>query len=269
MSPLNIERKPYVGATVSRKITKGTKEWADYNVNCIVGCYNDCRYCYARVMARRFRRCTTDSWKNMRIREDVVKSNFKKMTGRVMFPSTHDLFEFEPFKETWLKVLAKLLASNNSVLITTKPRLPVIQEIAEKFSGHKKDIQFRFTITSKDETVLRFWEPNAPSYRERECSLRYAFMNGFKTSVSIEPFLDYDPKDLIQEIDPFVTDSIWVGRMNYIIKHGLSINEQQYYDKIRQNYLTHHLEEIFVQLKHNPKIRFKDSIKNQLKNELL
>jgi DNA repair photolyase len=33
-----------------RKITSGTREWADYNVNCVAGCYNNCRYCYAKVM---------------------------------------------------------------------------------------------------------------------------------------------------------------------------------------------------------------------------
>jgi DNA repair photolyase len=40
-----------------REITSGTKEWADHNVNCIRGCSNDCRYCYAKIMAKRFGRC--------------------------------------------------------------------------------------------------------------------------------------------------------------------------------------------------------------------
>jgi len=40
---LNIMQK-----TEGRKITSGTKEWADHNVNLIDGCSHDCRYCYAK-----------------------------------------------------------------------------------------------------------------------------------------------------------------------------------------------------------------------------
>lgn len=39
-----------------QKITLGTKEWADSNVNCYLGCSNNCRYCYAKKMAIRFNR---------------------------------------------------------------------------------------------------------------------------------------------------------------------------------------------------------------------
>lgn len=61
-----------------RKITSGTKEWADYNVNCIKGCYNNCRYCYAKVMAKRFGRSTDDTWKNMKIKKEMLSKDFKK-----------------------------------------------------------------------------------------------------------------------------------------------------------------------------------------------
>jgi DNA repair photolyase len=266
MSPVKIEHEFHPGTAKARNITKGTKEWADYNVNCISGCYNDCRYCYARVMAKRFHRCASGTWKDMRIRENVTRLDFRKRAGRVMFPSTHDLFEFTPFKEACFTVLGNLLTSTNDVLITTKPRLAVVQEIVEKFKVYKNSIQFRFTITSKDDSVLGFWEPNAPNYRERVSSLMWAFTKGFRTSVSVEPFLDYDPTDLIQEINPFVTESIWVGKMNYISKQGLSVGEQQYYDRVRENYSSGHLLEICCKLEKNPKIRIKDSIRNQLSN---
>ena len=29
----------------------GTKEWAEYSRNCVIGCSNDCHYCYAKAMA--------------------------------------------------------------------------------------------------------------------------------------------------------------------------------------------------------------------------
>lgn len=248
----------------SRKITSGTKEWADYNVNCIVGCYNNCRYCYARLMACRFRRSTSQNWTHMAIRKSVLGQKFKKRPGRVMFPSTHDLFEISPFKEACLTVLGRLLESDNEVLVTTKPRLTVIQEIMESFSDYKEKIQFRFTITSDDEKLLKFWEPNAPSYEERLSCLKLAFQRRFKTSISIEPFLDYDPARLFKTITPFVTESIWIGKMNYIARRGISKKEKRPYNMIRQNYESRHLLEIYDQLRRSPKIRFKDSVRSQL-----
>ena len=62
----------------SRGITSGTREWADHNVNCVIGCSNNCRYCYAKMMAKRFGRKTEDSWKEMVIRRDAVERSYKK-----------------------------------------------------------------------------------------------------------------------------------------------------------------------------------------------
>lgn len=251
-----------------RKITSGTKEWADYNVNCIKGCRNDCRYCYAKIMAERFGRIESDAWESMEIREEVVRKNFKRRPGRVMFPSTHDIFNISPFKEACFTVLRKLLESGNDLLITTKPRLIVIQEISHQFSHYKEQIEFRFTITSNDDRLLEFWEPNAPKFQERLTALKYAFRKRFKTSVSIEPFLDYDPTELVKEIAPFITESIWIGRMNYIPRKNLSKEEEPYYNKIRRNYETNHLRDIYEELNERPKIRFKDSIRIQLARAL-
>jgi DNA repair photolyase len=40
----------------------GTQEWAASNVNIQDGCEHDCRYCYAKTMAIRFKRATAKSW---------------------------------------------------------------------------------------------------------------------------------------------------------------------------------------------------------------
>lgn len=181
-----------------------------------------------------------------------------------MFPSTHDIFDASPFKEVCFTVLDRLLESQNDVLITTKPRLVIIKEIAHHFSHCKEQIQFRFTLTSIENKLLEFWEPNAPRIKERLASLKHAFQRGFKTSVSIEPFLDYDPTELIEAIVPFTTESIWIGRMNYIPRKNLSNEEKPYYNKIRKNYDTRHLWELYTKLKERPTVRFKDSIRIQL-----
>jgi len=90
------------------------------------------------------------------------------------------------------------------------------------------------------------------------------FRERFKTSVSIEPFLDYDPTELVETITPFTTESVWIGRMNYIPRKNISKEEKPYYTEIRKNYETSHLWEICNNLNGHPKIRVKDSIKIQL-----
>jgi len=126
----------------------GTREWADYNVNCIFGCYNDCRYCYAKNIAKRFGRATDETWKNMRVNLKKVEKDYGKKSGRVMFPSSHDIIDDSEILDACFTVLSNLLDNGNEVLVTSKPRLNVIRQIISKFENFQENIQFRFTITS-------------------------------------------------------------------------------------------------------------------------
>ncbi len=243
-----------------RKITSGTKEWADHNINCIKGCSNNCRYCYAKIIAKRFGRCTEETWKDIEISSDVLHKTFGKHHGRVMFPSSHDIIDTPDAKEACFTVIEKLLEAGNELLITTKPKLSITRDIIKRFYTFKLQTQFRFTITSLDNQLLSFWEPNAPSFEERLKSLKYAYEKGFKTSVSIEPFLDYNPKALVNILLPYITESIWLGPMNYIPKNSIPNKDKQHYTEIRKNYEIDHLKEIFEDLKGFSRIKFKDSM---------
>nr|MDO8112910.1 radical SAM protein [Candidatus Sigynarchaeota archaeon] len=235
-----------------KKITSGTKEWADFNINLIDGCAHNCRYCYAKKMAVRFGRKTEATWGTMRIRERDVNKAYRKKKGRIMFPTSHDIVPEEPFFKACMTVLEKLLRADNSVLVTTKPHLQVVRYICEHFKKFMDKIQFRFTITSMDDTKLADWEPGAPNFQERLESLKYASQAGFKTSISIEPCLDEDPRKLVEILKPYVTESIWLGCMNYSGKYPFNSTETlkkwvQWFEK----------EEL---------MRFKDSIKRRLRS---
>jgi DNA repair photolyase len=243
-----------------REVTSGTKEWADHNINCIKGCTNNCRYCYAKIMAIRFGRCTEATWKDITICQDVVKRNFRRYSGRVMFPSSHDIIDTVESKEACFIVVGKLLEAGNNLLITTKPKVSIIEDIIGRFNLFRSQMQFRFTITSNDDSLLSFWEPGAPAFMERFRSLKYAYNRGFKTSVSIEPFLDYNPRKLVEIVAPYVTESIWVGPMNYIGNKNILEEDKAQYEKIRKIYEFDHLKEIYENLKDVPRIRFKDSV---------
>jgi DNA repair photolyase len=197
----------------------------------------------------------------MELNPILFNKNFKKRKGRIMIPSSHDLTP--KFKNETLIVIEKLLKSNNHLLITSKPHLSIIHSIIDKFSNFRNQIQFRFTITSSINENLRFWEPFAPDFEERLECLKYAHKNYFKTSVSIEPFLDNELINLIKTIDPFVTESIWIGLMNYI---DLNVDRslQNKYDSIRNLYNNSNLLKIYNSLKNNVKIRWKDSFRKKI-----
>jgi len=250
--------------TKTRKITLGTKEWADSNVNCYFGCSNNCRYCYAKKMAIRFNKKTEDSWKVMVPNIKNIKKGYRKRNGRIMFPTSHDITDENLIN--CLIVLKKLISSGNEILVTTKPKPKCIKKICENFLKNKELIQFRFTITSKDNNLLKFWEPGASSFEERYESVKFAFHQGFKTSISIEPFLDKDPFDLVEILMPYTTESIWIGKMNYISKKNFKTHELRYYKFIRKLNDKKNLITIIEKAKKYDSsfLRIKDSIFNAL-----
>ncbi len=248
----------------TRKITLGTKEWADSNVNCYLGCSNNCRYCYAKKMAIRFKNKTEETWKIMVPNQKNIDKGYRKRNGRIMLPTSHDI-TLESL-DNCLTVLKKLFESENEVLITTKPKFYCIEKICKDFIEYKDSFQFRFTITSINNELLKFWEPGAPSFEERLKSLKYAYNHGNKTSISIEPFLDKNPYELVDVLKPFITESIWIGKMNYITSKSFSDSEQIYYKNIKQINSKENLLKIIEKAKVYDQsfLRIKDSIFNYL-----
>ena len=195
------------------------------NVNFCTGCKNDCRYCYANLKAQQYQRVEPGEWSKLEVRRHDVEKSRKLLNGLVGFPSTHDIFPEN--LDNYLLVLGKLLRAGNEVLIVSKPNLECIKAICNASTFFKDKILFRFTVGANDDDILSFWEPNAPNYKERKASLRYAFENGFRTSVSMEPMLDTPQiKKTIADLKPFVTEDIWLGTMNHLGKIKAGANEQ-------------------------------------------
>jgi hypothetical protein len=132
-------------------------------------------------------------------------------------------------------------------------------------AGSKDNILFRFTIGSLKPEQCAFWEPNAPLPSERLKALRYAFEHQFQTSVSVEPMIDdrLGICELVEAVEPYVTDTIWVGKMNRIprkhnahvpgfAKEAATIKSRQTDDEILA---------LVKSLKGRKKVRWKDSIK--------
>ncbi len=250
--------------SVQHKTVFGTYEWAKHNANFIDGCEHDCKYCYSKEMAIRFRRKTPDNWQNEVIRKKTYKKDFKKMDGTVMFPSSHDIHP-NHLDET-IYYLEKILHCGNTVLIVTKPHLICIQEICNKFSLYKKNILFRFTIGSSNNETLKFWEPGAPVFEERLESIKWAFSNGYKTSISCEPMLDDNIEDVIIKTTDYVTDYIWLGKINFLLRRLKmnGINDKESIDRafmLLEDQSDSKIQKLYDNLKQCPKLKWKESIK--------
>jgi len=251
---------------MSRPVS-GTREWAVASVNTVTGCSHDCRYCYAKYNAcDRFKSITHEDWSNKKVRmTDVLKKRHKIDGGRVMFPTTHDICP--DTLEPCITVIKNLLDVGNELLIVSKPHFVCIQEICGMFSDFKDKILFRFTIGSRDDMILKYWEPGAPCYAERLASLSLAKIQGFSTSVSIEPMLDpSNVISLVQSVYPDVTDSIWLGKMNNIEKRVKqeTAEDREQVKRIVDGQTDDNIKKIYEKLKSNNKVRWKESIKDVL-----
>ena len=250
------------------KNKSGTKEWAPVSLNFINGCGNNCKYCYGRSGSAKYKKVKADDWQNEQVRQHDLEKKIRKYDSMIMFPSTHDIRP-EHLEES-ITFLGKILKAGNEVLIVTKPHLQCIRRICQEFEFYKDKIIFRFTIGSADDSVLKFWEPNAPSFNERFDSLKYAYRSGFQTSVSCEPMLDNNIEAVVEKVLPYVTETIWIGKANYLIgKTGrgrLDFNGEN--DPVTLASAKELIEwqsdknilELYNLYKDNPKIRWKESI---------
>lgn len=179
-----------------------------------------------------------------------------------MFPAHHDIVPEN--LAACRTVILNLLTAGNRVLVVSKPHLSCIEELCRELRPYRDRVLFRFTITARNTALLKLWEPQAPEYSERRACLELAFREGFATSVSIEPMLD--PADVVAMIDdlqPFVTDSLWLGRMNKISERvrGETPAMRAAIEKIEKEQNDEHIHELYRQLRDRPLIRWKESIK--------
>ena len=249
---------------LNSKPAHGVGEWAAASVNYQNGCEHDCRYCYAKAMAIRFKRATPQSWCHPVIRPKALAMSYHKREGRIMTPTSHDITPVN--LQASLIVLRKLLQAGNELLIVSKPHLSCIQTLCADLQDFKAQILFRFTMGSADETTLRYWEPAAPSFHERLAALKWAHQQGFATSVSCEPMLDLHINKVIAATKPYVTDAIWLGRVNQL-RQAIAKNcpgdteAMRKADQLLNEQPDDYLRELYHRFKADPHIKFKDSIK--------
>jgi len=246
----------------------GTKEWSPLSMNLIQGCLHNCRYCYGKSNSIFYQSSRPENWECESIRFNKLMGKVGNTKKLIMYPSTHDIHPFHI--EQHIYYLGKILRSGNKVLIVTKPHLSCIQRICQEFEQYKSQILFRFTIGSVDNEVLKFWDVNSPLFEERFESLKLSYNLGFQTSVCCEPLFDSNPDNLIETLEPYVTESIWIGRGNLMSqrtsRNGWKDDETKKRLKELKKWMEDddHMVSIYLRHRDNPLIRWKDSLRRQL-----
>ena len=242
----------------------GTREWAEVNKNIQKGCEHGCLYCYAYSNAKRFKQINNrKEWLNPKLNYGALNKKPYKAKGRIMYPTTHDILP--QYINENIEFLKKWLEIGNEILIVSKPHFACIRRLVNSLQPYKKQIVFRFTIGSIHSAVLKFWEPGAPDFYERLRSLKVAFNQGYQTSVSVEPYLDGEVEMLFHAVKPYVSDTVWIGKMNRIGQRvdqsNWSHNDMKFLDRVRRSQTDEAVWNLYNNLKDEPKVRWKDSIK--------
>lgn len=253
-----------VKKAAQKKPVSGTGEWAGKNVNIQKGCANDCRYCYAKAGAVRRKQSTPGSWTHTAFNAHIIKKGWRKYDKVIMFPSTHDIDDTNI--DQCIGVLSKILGAGTKVLIVSKPHLECVKRLCAELAAYRDQILFRFTMGSANNATLKFWEPGAPAFEERLAALKWAHKAGFQTSVSCEPMLDLHIDRVVRAAKPYVTDAIWLGRVNNL-NTGVAINcpkdaaTKQAAVALLAGQTDDYLLGLHQRYKADPQIRYKDSIK--------
>jgi hypothetical protein len=146
------------------------------------------------------------------------------------------------------------------------PCLPCVERLCSELAPFRNQIVFRFSIGSASNAVLKFWEPGAPTFKQRLACLKAAYLHDFQTSVSCEPMLDDNIDRVVDAVHPYVTDSIWLGKINRLrsILPQTCPNDAdtlQRGEKLMAAQNDQATCALYARYKADPKIKWKDSIK--------
>lgn len=242
----------------------GTGEWSEHSRNCMIGCSNDCAYCYARANAvKRGYVASRDRWRVEQPDNREQNRRQIKVDGLVMFPTRHDTTPANI--EYVLPYLTRLLEVGNHVLFVSKAHMKCIEEICQTLNRYRDQLLIRITIGSMHPVICKFWERNAPSPQERLIALQFAHDNGFETSVSMEPML-HGVEDAIatfRTVAPLVTEKIWIGPMNDLDTR-VDISNQNYAQgaaDLKELQSRSELLRLYDMMKDETKVMWKEAIK--------
>jgi len=226
-----------------------------------------CLYCWARANARR-RGQEPEEWvQPPDINWAEVLRNRGSLPGVTAYPGTHDI-SLDLLGPS-IRLLENLLANDNQVLLVSKPRYLCVKAICDTFSdhGYRRNIQWRFTITSWADGDLGYWEPNAPVWHERLLALNYAAQAGYRVSVNTEPLTctRQNAMEMAHHL-LFVMGkggTLWFGRLNKAEARVIRDTENRL-PALLAEWDDEGVRWLHDQFRDEPRVRWKNSFKDVL-----
>lgn len=185
-------------------------EWADDVWNPVWGCLNDCPYCYAKKIAKRFgktddERCFTPCW-----RESAFHKKFSKKTKRVFVNSMSDIMYWNP--EWMQRVLDR---------IATMPEIDFIFLTKGGIDAYPKVIQYPanciigFTATVQEEI---------PSF------IPIGYCSGARLLLNVEPILAPFDTDVVCKLSRY--DWLIVGAETGNRANAVVVPDSSWYQRL-------------------------------------
>ena len=149
--------------------------------------------------------------------------------------------------------------------MVSKPHLECIEKICDAFM-RLSGVKFYSDSQSVHVTMEFYHFGNRMPRPMMNAEIVWLMLirQAFKTSVSVEPMLDSANIDmLIEDLMPYVSDSIWIGTMNHTGRFGKNANPvlRQAIEKIRRGQTNSIIKAIYQRHKNNPMIKWKAEIK--------
>ncbi len=250
----------------------GVFEYAPYSYNICQKCRCNCKYCYAREIAMSFcsrsNPVTADNWHEEEVKPHKVHIH-QTVNDVVMIPTMGNVSDSNV--ELMIQTIKNISDANNLVLVVLKPFMSVVRRLCDGLTDYKDTVQIRFTITALNPTLSQIWEPGAALPAERIECLKYAFEQGFYTSISMEPMLEERTETLrlISTIEPYVVGDIWLGKMMDIDKR-VAITDDRIRDAvatIKEQQSDIEIQRLVFALIGKRNIRYKKSIRDVVRTD--
>lgn len=205
------------------------KEYSDLAINSGKGCNHRCLYCYARMMFKRFH--PDGNFEDARYKDGIVEATKAQLSsGKYMGKKILLCFFCDPYPakiDTSItrEIMMAIKDAGAYFSILTKGGM----RAARDFDLYKPGDSFGSTLTFTSTDDSRKWEPNAAIPMNRIAALNYAYQQGIKTWVSMEPVIDPEQSlELITLTHEFV-DLYKVGKLNSDNCRG-----SEYYEELKQ-----------------------------------
>jgi DNA repair photolyase len=202
---------------IEAKAILSTSKVHDYVINPYIGCQHACTYCYARFM-KRFTGHKEPWGKFVDVKINaphLLETEIKrKKRGSVWVSGVCDPYQPLEAKYRLSRRCLEILQEHGwPVIVQTRSPL-ILRDI--DILKQARDFEVGFTVTTTDDRIQKWFEPSAPSIKDRLNALDALHNAGIRTYAMIAPMLPSSeglPEALKGKVDYIIAD-----RMNY--KHA-------------------------------------------------